>query len=278
MKNLSKTIIQGLYKRLMPHPVKNAINLSLILVERFHRPKLIPLPKGKKVLVLAPHMDDEIIGCGGTLRKHILAGSEIAVLYLTDGKRGDPTLNLKTLSKSEREIQEKGVSAIRKEEAYRAAEIIGFNNLTFLDHPDGALFAGREVIEGVKDVIRQTHPDLLYLPFLTDRHHDHWQTNCIFIEAMRRLGKGWDNLQCCGYEVWSPIYPNCMVDIKEVIDVKRRALEQFKSQLQHTDYVNGILGLNSYRSVVHLKGRGYAEAFFLSSFKEYRDLYSQLIL
>lgn len=262
----------------MPHPVKNAINLSLILVERFHLPKLIPIPKGKKILVLAPHMDDDIIGCGGTLRKHVLAGSEVSVLYLTDGKKGNQTLNRKNLSKSERENQEKEVSEIRKQEASRAAEIIGINSLTFLDYPDGTLVAGIKVIEGVKDVIQQAQPDLIYLPFVTDRHHDHWQTNCIFIEAMRSLGKCWNNLQCCGYEVWSPLYPNCMVDIKEVIDVKRRALEQFKSQLQHTDYVNGILGLNSYRSIVHLKGRGYAEAFFLSSFKEYRDLYNQLIL
>jgi GlcNAc-PI de-N-acetylase len=51
-------------------------------------PALLWQPEGKKIVVLAPHMDDEVIGCGGTLYKHIQRGATVTVIYLTDGRYG----------------------------------------------------------------------------------------------------------------------------------------------------------------------------------------------
>ena len=76
------------------------------------------------VLVVAPHMDDEVIGPGGTLRRHVEAGAAVTVVFLTDGRLGgydDGTL-----------LQR------RKEESRRAAELLGFGELIFLDAPTGS--------------------------------------------------------------------------------------------------------------------------------------------
>ena len=51
----------------------------------FTCPTIVKKPKGKNILVLAPHMDDEIIGCGGVICKHIQNGDSVAVVYFTRG-------------------------------------------------------------------------------------------------------------------------------------------------------------------------------------------------
>ena len=65
-------------------------------------------------------------------------------------------------------------------------------------------------------------------------------------------------------------------DITDVVEVKRRALEQFESQLAHVDYVRTLLGLNAYRSIYFQRGRGYAEAFYECTPQVYRDLFERL--
>lgn len=54
----------------------------------FTWPTIVKKPKGKNILVLAPHMDDEIIGSGGVICKHIQNGDSVAVVYFTCGDKG----------------------------------------------------------------------------------------------------------------------------------------------------------------------------------------------
>ena len=55
----------------------------------FTWPTIVKKPKGKNILVLAPHMDDEIIGCGGVICKHIQSDDRVAVVYFTCGDKGN---------------------------------------------------------------------------------------------------------------------------------------------------------------------------------------------
>ncbi len=276
MKRLIRKLVSAAHHRLAEDYVGNSLALSLLLVETYRQPRLVDMPEGRRILVLAPHMDDEILGCGGTLRKQVLAGASVTVAFLTDGRHGDPELNASRLPESERREREQRLVETRKEESRRAADIIGIGNLVFLDQPDGELSVNPEVTAALANVLGTTRPDLVYLPFLTERHRDHWETGSVFLEAVRSCDSRFDDMKCCGYEVWSPLLANVLVDIEAVLPQKRLAIQQFESQLRHVDYLNCILGLGAYRSIEHLRGRGHAEAFYLTDLAGYQYLYRRL--
>lgn len=228
------------------------------------------------MLVLAPHMDDETLGCGGSLHRHVLAGESVTIAYMTDGRKGDPELNARSLPSFERERLEEALAAVRREEARRATALLGVRDLRFLNNRDQELSVTPETRRQVRELIEDLAPDLVYLPFPTDHHPDHRATNRIFLSALAAC-RDIDPPRCCGYEVWAPIEPNCVVDITSVADTKQRALAQFRSQMANIDYTRCIMGLHAYRSMVHLRGRGFAEAFVLLPAEEYRRVASRLL-
>ena len=229
-----------------------------------YRPKVVDKPEGKKILVLSPHFDDDVIGCGGTLHKHILSGDEVTVIYFTDGREGDPDNPDKNL-----------VETIRKEEARRATGILGIKNLIFLDEPDTQLKANKKLLRTLAEIFDKLRPDLVYLPSFVENHIDHLELNRIFFRLVKQLNR---EFNVCAYEAWTPVPPNIIVDIGQVISKKEQALKEYKSQIKQVDYVNTTLALNRYRSVMNLQGRSYAEAFFFTTCKEYVDLMEELRL
>jgi LmbE family N-acetylglucosaminyl deacetylase len=239
-------------------------------------PPPLDRPPGSRVLVLAPHMDDETLGCGGSLHRHILAGEAVTVAYLTDGRKGDPALNARPLPPHERERLEDALAAARREEARHSAAILGVTDLRFLGNRDQELRVTPHTRGQVRKLLEELAPDLVYLPFPTDHHPDHRATNRIFLAALSAC-RGIDPPLCCGFEVWAPIEPNCLVDITSVADIKQQALEQFTSQMATIDYSRCIMGLHAYRSIVHLQGRGFAEAFVLLTAAAYRRVAAQIL-
>ena len=112
---------------------------SMILVIIFSRTifagqKRKPIPPVDSVLVFAPHPDDDIIGCGGTLIHHVQAGARVAHVYMTSGD----ALSRKRRSKS--------LARIREKEAKRGAQIIGVSELIFLREPDSALRSTKPLV------------------------------------------------------------------------------------------------------------------------------------
>lgn len=232
-------------------------------------PPPLDRPPGSRVLVLAPHMDDETLGCGGSLHRHVLAGEVVTVAYMTDGRKGDPALNARVLPLQERERLEDALAAARREEARKSAAILGVTDLRFLGNRDQELRVTPDTRRQVCELLAELRPDLVYLPFPTDHHPDHRATNRIFLSALGAC-RGIDPPLCCGFEVWAPIEPNCLVDITSVAETKQRALAQFTSQMATIDYSRCIMGLHAYRSIAHLRGRGFAEAFVLLPAAVYR--------
>lgn len=272
-----KTGLRRAYRRLAPRWLKHRFLYPLFAQQRIAPPELIEHFDESRILVVAPHMDDEIIGCGGTLRKQVLAGSQVAVVFLTDGCKGDAELRARTdVSPADRKEFETRHSTLRKEEARRTAAILGIQELFFLDFPDGSFRSGPETVTPFLALVENWKPGLIFLPFVTDRHRDHEEANALVVEAIRTSQQPWPDLKCAGYETWSPLFANRMVEIGEVLEDKKRALQQLKSQLAHTDYIAATLGLNAYRSMIHLKGHSHAEAFYYANFQDYADLYDQL--
>lgn len=277
---MKRDFAHRVYGLLFPRWIKNALERSIVELERFHPPRIVELPPGERVLLLAPHPDDETIGCGGTLRKYVDAGARVRVVILTDGRQGDPKLRRLAEGDPSRLRMEADLAARRRLEALAALDILGVEEREFLEARDGELSeAAGPVISKLARTLSQWRPDIVLLPFVTDRHVDHFAANRCFLEAIAQLKAGWTaTLQCLGYEIWSPIYANLYVDITATIDWKLRALNCYQSQLEYKDFAAGVGGLNRFRAISGLVAGPYAEAFFLAPLPTYQRLYRSLLL
>lgn len=271
MKHLVKRVVVGTWRAVVPKGARNSLRLWLMLEMPDRAPGLIGQFGGGPVVVLAPHMDDEIIGPGGTVARHVQAKAAVTFVYMTDGMAGDPQLQD---LQSRRHLAQQ-----RKDESRRAAEIVGVRDLVFLDGPDGALADTPEMVGALEKVLIERKPGIIYAPAVTDHHDDHWATNRVLRKAMDRLpADATRELIIRGYEVWTPAPANRMADVTDVIEIKKKAIEVFASQTRLVDYSRAILGLNQYRSMVQMLGRGYAEAFWEMSSDEYRGAFDRISL
>jgi LmbE family N-acetylglucosaminyl deacetylase len=215
-------------------------------------PELMERPEGERALVLSPHCDDDVIGLGGMMHGHGLAGHDVTVVYFTT-----PVPQGKGKS-HQREL--------RKQEARKATERLGAFDLLFLDQPEGKLKPDRQLIDRLVQIIHDARPDVLYLPWFLDNHVDHLAVNELLLHASSRCRPA---CMVYGYEVWTPMLPNRLLDVTDRIEVKKEALSHYTSQLAKVDLLGTTLALNRYRSVTHLKGAGYAEAFLRMGLAEY---------
>lgn len=205
-------------------------------------------PKGR-VLVLAPHPDDEILGCGGVIALHRDQGDPIRILFLTDGSAGDPA----GYYPADQYV------AIRRAEARQACAVLGVTDLLFWDLPDGKLTTVSDLADRLLDAVRSFDPDTLYYPSGQELHPDHWAAG-VAIEDLHR--DGLLAAPAYAYEVWTAIQPTHVIDIASGLVRKESAMAHYPSQLRYNDYRPKILGLNAYRSLFLPPGQArHAEAF-----------------
>jgi N-acetylglucosamine malate deacetylase 1 len=226
-------------------------------------------PGDARIVVLAPHMDDETLGCGGTIARHVKAGAKVTVIFLTDGRHGGGSYA--GMTEAERSRKREEIVGVRKQEARCAGEILGVQSLVFLDAEDTRLSADRRVPKLLREILERELPHCVYLPYFLDQHRDHRAANGVLRSAVSgtRL-----DFECRGYEVWTPLFPNCVVKIDETLESKKRALACYRSQLAYTDYVHAAIGLNAHRSLA-LGGKSglFAEAFHSLPLADYLRLY-----
>ncbi len=201
------------------------------------------------VMVFAPHPDDDILGCGGTIMHHVQKGHKVTIVYMTSGgaAQWDST---------------KGkLETIRENEAKRAAFKLGVEDLIFLRERDGELTVSPSAISKTANLLRRYAPKVIYIPHKNDGHKDHRATHKIVAEALRKEDDVREPSILC-YEVWTPLERvSRSEDISDVMEKKLEALLEHKSQLEHLNFIEAIKGLNSYRGLMSRKG-SYAECFF----------------
>jgi len=271
--SILKQLIRWLYLFLTPSGVRSTIKLQLILDATDKPPEEIRDFNVKQIVVLAPHMDDEVAGCGATLHKHIACGAQVTVVYMTDGRRGSPTLNERRITDKERKTLEDELVVMRKSEVAEAARILGIQNLIFLDHADADLKPVQLIINQIRTILGEKLPEIIYLPSLMDSHCDHWVTNQILYAAISGLTTSEKWLPIFrGFEVWTPLPANRLVNISNEIEIKREAISVFATQTAHIDYVRAISSLNAYRSIYFQRGTGYSEAFYETTPSEFHAI------
>lgn len=206
-------------------------------------------PSRKRVLVLSPHPDDESIGCGGTLLRHVAEGDEVHVVFLTSGEKG-------IHGKPEEETLR-----LREQEAHDAARILGIETLEFWREPDGSLLATSEAAARLRKKLRQFSPARVYVTHDREMHPDHRAAARLLKRAMD--GARSRQPEILMYEVWTPIQRlDAIVDISEYMDAKLRAVRAYRSQCALVGFVEAVRGLNRYRGELHSwPGGNYAEVF-----------------
>ena len=193
------------------------------------------------ILVIAPHPDDEAIGCGGALCLHTQKGDRVTAVFLTSGELG-----LKKLPREE-------AWKIREAEARRAGDILGLSELHFLRQPDWTLGEHTsKSAELLQPILKREKPDLVYLPHPLEQHPDHQTALPIVREAIKRSGIHLPKLR--GYEVWTPLNSFDEVqDISAVMIRKLRAVRAHRSQMGEYNYTRAVRGLNAYRGALAAK-------------------------
>jgi LmbE family N-acetylglucosaminyl deacetylase len=235
----------------------------------FNSSALVWEPGAERVIVLAPHMDDETIGCGGAIARHVKAGASVHTVFLTDGRHGSG--RLQDLRGEARRAAELEVVATRKDEARRALETLGVHSISFLDVEDGTLESDPGVVGRLASLLQAQQPQIVYVPCFLEQHPDHYAASRILLEATRGLSL---RFQCLAYEVWTPLFPNCLVKIDDVVELKKTALAHYRSQLADLDYLHTSLALNAYRSAgFAAKYAQYAEAYCSLPLEDYRRMF-----
>lgn len=213
----------------------------------------------RNIIVLSPHPDDDIIGCGGTIYRYYLKGARVVSVYMTDGRKGNPGYN------------EDDLVGIRKEEAKRASAIVGIERVIFLNNRDTELSPTSAAIIELSKIIKDIRPEAIFLPFLLDTHPDHMATNKILVGAMKSL----PTFMCYAYGIWAPLPTfNLSVDITPYMDIKKRALKEHRSQMEMLDFIEASFGLSKYYSVMFGKenAKGWAEVYIVCPSDEYKRL------
>ena len=200
------------------------------------------------ILVLAPHPDDETIGCGGTLCQHARRGDRITAVFFTSGELG-----LKHLPRNQ-------AQAIREREARNAAKILGLRNLHFFRAPDWCLSDSlKKTAQRLRPILKSASPQLIYVPHQREWHPDHKAALPILRAALR--GARIRAPEVRTYEVWTPLTEfDHVVNITAPMPLKLRALRAHRSQLKEFDYERAVRGLNAFRGELAAKCR-YAEVF-----------------
>lgn len=216
-----------------------------------------------KVLVVAAHPDDEVLGCGGTVARLANDGCEVYTLILCRGIAG--RYENGDAEKIKSEIEE------LKKQTHAANETIGVKEVFFHDFPDNrfdtiALLDLVKVIEQVKDSIK---PDIVFTHCAGDLNIDHQITYKAVLTATRPLSEETVR-QIYSFEVLSStewnyplsFSPNVFFDISGVIEAKTKAMSQYKSELREFPHPRSLEGAKSNAKVWGMKaGLKYAEAF-----------------
>jgi len=206
----------------------------------------------KSAVVFAPHPDDEVLACGGTIIKKRRKGSEIWIIYMTDG-----SLSHRHLMSPQR------LAAIRRHEAACASHALGVepDKTVFLEIPDGQLLLQYKIaIKRVSEILSRLDIDEIYIPYRKETTPDHIATHKIVRDALNN--KGTPSISVYEYPIWFwthwpwAVLPlggrrevpkaikrtisssislvrdfKHVVDITDVLEIKHQALKEYRSQM-----------------------------------------------
>jgi N-acetylglucosamine malate deacetylase 1 len=212
----------------------------------------------KSVLILAPHPDDETFGCGGTIRMLAESGIDVDVSFMTRGEQGVEE-GVEQTMENRRQVAER-----RSREARAACDVLGVRNVIFLNGNDTRVGEQQELATAIGELVQTGGYHRVFCPWPHDAHDDHKAT---FKHLRRAITEHRLTATFWLYEVWKPLPANTFVPIDHTMEAKRRAIDQYQSQLSQLNYREGFIGLAAYRSLFCPASR-FAEAFLVCDTRE----------
>jgi LmbE family N-acetylglucosaminyl deacetylase len=213
------------------------------------------------ILVVAAHPDDEILGCGGTIARLVAEGNQVFTLILGEGvtsRGGDPC------------EQRKALDCLR-EEAVKANAIIGVKDVFFFDFPDNKFdtVALLDIVKVVEKVKVQIAPDIIFTHYNNDLNIDHQFTYRAVITAARPINGetvkeiySFNTFSSTEWGFPTSFSPDVFFDIKETIQLKIKALEEYKSELRKPPHPRSLESIKLFSQACGAKtGLDFAEAF-----------------
>ncbi len=195
-----------------------------------------------RVLVIATHPDDEVLGCGGVMARHSSEDDAVHVLVIT---RGIPGL-----------FPPEQIEATRQE-LRRAHDVLGVSGVTFLNFPAPKLdvVAGNDLADAIGRVVRQFRPHTVYAPHRGDIHGDHQATYWATLVATRPINDCPVRRVLC-YETlseteWGPpvgdlaFIPTVFVDITDSLERKLEAMACYHSQLKEPPHPRSLRSIEA---------------------------------
>jgi len=214
-----------------------------------------------KVLIIAAHPDDEVMGAGGTIVKHVRQSDEVYLCIITKAYSPDWSHEI---------IKEK------RKEATTASEILGIKKTYFCDLPTVMLdtIPQKELIKHISDVVNDIQPDIVYTTHKGDLNNDHRLVFEATMVAVRPTSKR-SIKRVLSYELpssteWAPPFierafiPNVYVNISDTLETKIKAMSVYKTELKEHPHPRSLEAI-----VVYARRRGMeiqaeaAEAFML---------------
>lgn len=209
----------------------------------------------RPVAVVAPHPDDESLGCGGTIKHLTLSDVPVDVIFLTRGELG------LVLGADVTPDRKEALADTRTAEAQAACKVLGVRNVQFLAGADSQLSEQPQIGHALAELLVREPYQRVFCPNPEEDHPDH---RAAYEFTRRAVLEARMPVDLWLYEVWTPLRPNTYVPIGGTIEYKRAAIQCHRSQLEVLDYVSAFVGLASYRAVF-CRGARYAEAFRVSS-------------
>lgn len=214
----------------------------------------------KRVLIVAAHTDDEALGCGGTIARHVAEGDIVYAVFLADG--------VSSRLDSNHEDHE-----VRNSAAENAREILGISKNYYLALPDNRLDSLPliEVVQLLEPIIQNVKPNVIYTHHSGDLNVDHRVAHQAVLTACRPL-PGSCVKEIYAFEVLSstewadaevaPFVPNYFVDVSDYLDIKERSLHAYKKEMRacpHSRNMGHVRALATHRG--NSVGVDAAEAF-----------------
>jgi LmbE family N-acetylglucosaminyl deacetylase len=228
-------------------------------------PRQFGLPAGRRILVLAAHQDDEIIGAGGTFLLCAREGRAFKVIYYTDG------------ATSVAGMPPDEVSRWRHAEARHVWRRLAGVEPTFWDYPNRSGQLAADAALRLKQAIDEFRPDVIFVPSFFEQPTDHRQLNDLLLQASRLRALP-HHIEIWAYQITTRIPGNRAVDITAVWKKKYALNRLWASQNVYMNYAHLAMG-RDIANAYYLKGRrntryaaSYAELFLVFDSKQYLAL------
>jgi len=220
----------------------------------------------KKILVVAAHPDDEVLGCGGTIAKNA-ENSDVFVTILGEGISS---------RYEKREQAEKTELQELQEQSQNACKILGAKEVLFFSLPDNRFdkIEFLEIVKKVEQALEKFKPDIIYTHHFGDLNIDHRLTFQAVLTACRPtekiLVREIYSFEILSSTEWSqekiekPFIPNVYEDISLTIEKKIKALHEYKSEIKEFPHPRSLQGIEVLAQKRGMEaGLEYAEAFEL---------------